>query len=86
MPDIEKKYLDYEGLSEYHDLLSDSIDTKISNINTFTGATSSTTGTKGLVPPPAAGSQNKFLKGDGTWVNGPTIFFDGTALKINLTS
>ena len=72
MPDIEKKYLDYEGLSEYHDLLSDLIDTKISNINTFTGATSSTAGAKGLVPPPAADDQDKFLKGDGTWAQDTT--------------
>jgi hypothetical protein len=33
----------------------------------FTGATSSTAGTAGLVPAPAAGDNAKFLKGDGTW-------------------
>lgn len=33
----------------------------------FTGATSSTSGTHGLVPAPNAGNQEKFLKGDGTW-------------------
>ena len=33
----------------------------------MTGATSSTAGTGGLVPAPAAGDQEKFLKGDGTW-------------------
>lgn len=33
----------------------------------FTGATSSTAGTNGLVPAPAAGDEGKFLKGDGTW-------------------
>ena len=31
------------------------------------GATSSTAGTHGLVPAPAAGDESKFLKGDGTW-------------------
>lgn len=31
------------------------------------GATSSTAGTHGLVPAPAAGNQAKFLRGDGTW-------------------
>ena len=31
------------------------------------GATSSSAGTSGLVPAPAAGDQDKFLKGDGTW-------------------
>lgn len=33
----------------------------------FTGATSSTAGTHGLVPAPAAGDQDKVLKGNGTW-------------------
>lgn len=35
--------------------------------NVFTGATSSTSGTTGLVKAPAAGDQNKFLKGNGNW-------------------
>ena len=35
--------------------------------NDMTGATSSTAGTRGLVPAPAAGRQNYFLRGDGTW-------------------
>ena len=33
----------------------------------MTGATSSAAGTHGLVPAPAAGAQDKFLRGDGTW-------------------
>lgn len=33
----------------------------------FTGATASAAGVHGLVPAPAAGNQNKFLRGDGTW-------------------
>lgn len=33
----------------------------------FTGATSTTAGTSGLVPAPAAGDEAKYLKGDGTW-------------------
>lgn len=33
----------------------------------MTGATSSTAGTSGLVPAPAAGDEGKFLQGDGTW-------------------
>ena len=35
--------------------------------NAMTGATSSAAGAAGVVPAPAAGDQNKFLKGDGTW-------------------
>lgn len=35
------------------------------------GATASAAGTAGLVPAPAAGHQSKFLRGDGTWSDGP---------------
>lgn len=34
---------------------------------TMTGASASAAGAAGLVPAPAAGSQGKYLKGDGTW-------------------
>ena len=36
-------------------------------IPTMTGATSSANGSEGLVPAPAAGDQDKYLKADGTW-------------------
>lgn len=35
--------------------------------NAFIGATVSIAGTKGLVPKPLSGDQDKYLKGDGTW-------------------
>ena len=35
------------------------------------GATSSAAGTTGLVPAPAAGSQAKYLRADGTWQTPP---------------
>ena len=38
-----------------------------SNCTVFSGATSSTAGTSGIVPAPAAGDQGKFLRADGTW-------------------
>ena len=38
-----------------------------SDIPDFTGATSSTAGSHGLVPAPTTSDRNKFLKGDGTW-------------------
>ena len=38
------------------------------SVPTMTGASSSTGGTKGLVPAPSAGDQDKYLKADGTWV------------------
>ena len=42
------------------------LDEKAAN-TAFTGATASTAGTAGIVPAPAAGDQDKFLKADGTW-------------------
>lgn len=37
------------------------------SVPTMTGASSSANGTKGLVPAPASGDQDKYLKADGTW-------------------
>ena len=37
------------------------------NVDTMVGATSVKAGTRGLVPAPAAGESEKYLKGDGTW-------------------
>ena len=51
---------------EYKEIL-DNLDIKI--YTDFTGATSSANGKNGLVPAPAKGDQNKFLRGDGTWVS-----------------
>lgn len=49
----------------------------------FTGATSGTAGVHGLVPAPAAGDQDKVLKGDGTWgtvtTAANTIFYANSA-------
>ena len=54
---------------------------KSTNTNTtysnMTGATSSAAGSAGLVPAPAAGKQNSFLRGDGTWYTTVTIPSDG---------
>lgn len=46
---------------------SDGIKKAIDSITPMTGATSSTSGTAGLVPAPAVGDEEKFLRGDGTW-------------------
>lgn len=43
------------------------ITTQDTTYSTMTGATSSAAGKAGLVPAPAAGTQAKFLRGDGTW-------------------
>lgn len=45
------------------------VDALPSSIPTMTGATASTAGTAGIVPAPAAGDQNKFLFGNGTWTD-----------------
>lgn len=37
------------------------------NVSVIGGATANDNGTSGLVPAPAAGDQEKYLKGDGTW-------------------
>lgn len=41
----------------------------------FKGATASAAGGTGLVPPPAAGKQGQFLKGDGTWATPPNTTY-----------
>ncbi len=40
---------------------------KVDKDMTMTGASSTTAGACGLVPPPAAGQEDNVLKGDGTW-------------------
>ena len=37
------------------------------SVPTMKGASNSTKGSEGLVPAPAAGDQDKYLKADGTW-------------------
>ena len=52
----------------------------------FGKATSTTAGTEGLVPAPAAGSQAKFLRGDGTWATPTnTTYTAGTGLSLSGT-
>ena len=48
-------------------------------VKVMVGATATKAGESGLVPAPAAGDQNKFLKGDGTWAeipSGTQVFAD----------
>ena len=52
-------------------------------VKTFTGASASAAGKKGLVPAPAANQQNRYLRADGTWqelVNDHTTTTAGKAL------
>ncbi|MBO4863858.1 MAG: phage tail protein [Eubacterium sp.] len=60
----------YEGLDKIEDVKVDNVSvvtSKVANINTMTGATSGSSGIKGLVPRPLSADREKYLKGDGTW-------------------
>lgn len=59
----------------------DTISATDTTYSVMSGATSGSAGTSGLVPAPAAGDQNKALKGDGTWgdVSSGTIFYMNSA-------
>lgn len=83
MSAITKKYVDYTGLGSFKSKVDSLVDDKISAIDDFTGATSSTDGVAGLVPAPEAGEQNKFLRGDGTWSDADFI---GTEQEWNTLS
>lgn len=50
--------------------------------STMVGATASASGGSGLVPAPAAGDQNKFLTGAGTWVAQTSYSAAGTSLGL----
>lgn len=55
----------------------DTISATDTTYSVMSGASAGSAGTSGLVPAPAAGDQNKALKGDGTWgeVASGTIFY-----------
>lgn len=60
-----------------YELIGDiNTDTKYS---VFTGATTSAAGKAGLVPAPAAGYNNRFLRGDGTWAEAGGMDLDALA-------
>lgn len=63
----------YDG-SVYQVIGDINTDTKYS---VFTGATTSAAGKTGLVPAPAAGYNNRFLRGDGAWSTYGSIYFHG---------
>lgn len=58
------------GIDITNDVISidDTVVAELSDLpGVMTGASSSTAGTSGLAPAPAAGDDTKYLKGDGTW-------------------
>lgn len=86
-------YIDNATLADkqilvYNETTQDWVNTSLSTIintaiGTFTGATSVTSGTQGLVPAPQIGDQNKFLKGNGTWATIPIPTFDPSNFDVN---
>lgn len=54
----------------------------VGTLTDFSGATSSAAGTHGLVPAPAAGDQEKFLRGDGTWAAESTYTLPTASLSV----
>lgn len=51
----------------------------VQSVPAMTGATSSAAGTAGTVPVPAAGTNKKFLRGDGTWNTPDELVVNGDA-------
>lgn len=73
MADITKDYLDHTKLVEYDAAIKQWVAVEIStSLTDFTGATPSSNGAAGQVPAPSAGDNEKFLRGDGTWITGVT--------------
>lgn len=69
---------------DYDDLLNKPV---IPTIVDMTGATSSTAGAHGYAPAPAAGDEDKYLKGDGTWGTPPGASYTaGTGIDITGTT
>ena len=58
---------DIGGETGSEDGKSVKVNASFTNYSAFTGASNSVAGAAGLVPQPAAGDQDKFLKGDGNW-------------------
>lgn len=73
-------FLDEQGLAYFYN----KIKVKLSGLAPFVGATSGTAGASGLVPVPAAGTQSKVLRGDGTWGDcGSADTLKGVAPSVN---
>lgn len=50
-----------------HNAAGEQIEGEYTPPDVFTGASAEGAGTSGLVPPPAAGDEKKYLCGDGSW-------------------
>lgn len=76
----------------YMDGVTSSVQTQLNSKaanSDFDGATSSDAGTHGLVPAPAAGASNRYLRSDGTWAvptDTNTTYSAGTGLSLSGTT
>lgn len=71
----DKNYLGYDSITKTWKPMEIP---QLVQVSVMTGASEISVGKEGLVPAPAAGDQNKFLRGDGTWqaveeVNNETV-------------
>lgn len=55
------------GRRSAHNAGREQIEGEYTPPDVFTGASAEAAGTSGLVPPPAAGDEKKYLCGDGSW-------------------
>ena len=67
-------------------LMSASDKTKLDGIAIMTGATTSVAGKSGLVPAPAAGSETRYLRSDGTWQVPPNTTYKLSSFGITATA
>lgn len=81
----QSKWLKYNRVKEVKIDGTSVVTDDIANINTMTGATSSTDGAKGLVPQPTIADKEKYLRGDGTWqdAQGASAVSDLTDVNLN---
>ena len=76
--DSESVIINSEGLMEARPVFE--------KMQPFKGATSTAAGTKGIVPAPLAGDQNKVLFGDGTWKDLVNMFHPVGSIYISYSS
>ena len=77
---------DPNALNELTFHYRDNVDKTITipSASVMEGATDQTDGEEGLVPAPLAGDENKFLRGDGTWVevSGGASYIEGNGIEL----
>ena len=67
--DLEEALDAHDAGADAHEAAFDAHNAADDAHQDFTGATAEAAGKRGMVPAPAAGENNKFLRGDGTWAD-----------------